>query len=43
MELTNNLKTNIGERDSHLANNVHANKHRDCLSSPEAEMYIRFF
>ena len=35
--MTNNVKIKTDERMSHLANNLYANKHRYCLSSPDVK------
>ena len=37
LERTNNVKIKIDERESHLANKLSTNKHRDCLSSPDVK------
>ena len=37
LEWTNNVKVKIDERMSHLTNKLYANKHMDCLSSPDVK------
>ena len=37
LKWTNNVKVKIDERMDHLTNKLYANKHRDCLSSPDVK------
>ena len=37
LEWTNNVKVKIDEKISHLTNKLYANKHMDCLSSPDVK------